>query len=427
MLNKNWVHVFTAIMAGFGATNVLAQPVAVVSPLAVDFGEVKPDGRASAEVTAKNNGDEPLVIDRVVSSCPCLSVPSFESNVTIAPGQAATLDLLYVPEGPVGQRGATLAIMTNDPEAPAHIVETVVVVRVPIVVKPPEGLAFGYAPRGFMIHKDIQFRAWNAETKIALDRIATRHPGLHVDAESGRDAKGDFVIARFTLADDIPLGRMETFVDAEFETDSGLESITLPISGSVLGDVLITPSAINSPKSLRPRGEKISEISVRTILKNTKPPRIIDAFTEGPLAVAIRNDADPDRHVIDVFVSDDAPAGPQAGRVYVVTESADQPIVRVPVFFQVADFILANPQYIEFGPNGGTVEIELVSATNETFDIREIVHNGGVTSKVLGGEGTRTDPIRIEVTVDAGRTGTHIVIHPNTTPSAPLVIAIVAR
>ena len=89
----------------------------------VEFGHIYLGDIAQQTVTLSNSGDGPLVIEGIVASGPFESDILLDGNyryddITVAPGQSLTVELIYSPEA-AGSSSGTLLITTNDTESTA--------------------------------------------------------------------------------------------------------------------------------------------------------------------------------------------------------------------------------------------------------------------------------------------------------------------
>lgn len=109
-----------------------ASPKAALSTKSIDWGKIKVSDTKISEVTLKNEGQNPLVLTKLSTSCGCTAVKvtadsvttkeysmhqSLKDNISIKPGETATLKVIYRPftmpvEGPVTRQ---VFIGTNDP------------------------------------------------------------------------------------------------------------------------------------------------------------------------------------------------------------------------------------------------------------------------------------------------------------------------
>ncbi len=76
-----------------------------------DFGTVPEGPDALCEFTFKNNGKEPIIIQKAQPSCGC-TVPSF-SNAPVAPGATGTINVAYHTKGKPTAFTKTISVVSN--------------------------------------------------------------------------------------------------------------------------------------------------------------------------------------------------------------------------------------------------------------------------------------------------------------------------
>ena len=86
--------------------------ITVVGDAVYDFGNIKEsDGSASHTFTLLNNGELPLVISRVVTSCGC-TLPEWTKE-PIAPGKTGEVKVIYDVAGRPGAFTRTISVYSN--------------------------------------------------------------------------------------------------------------------------------------------------------------------------------------------------------------------------------------------------------------------------------------------------------------------------
>ena len=76
-----------------------------------DFGTVQEGPDATCEFTFKNNGKEPIIIQKAQPSCGC-TVPSF-SNAPVPPGGTGTINVAYHTKGKPMPFTKTISVVSN--------------------------------------------------------------------------------------------------------------------------------------------------------------------------------------------------------------------------------------------------------------------------------------------------------------------------
>ena len=344
----------------------------IVVPEELDMGRVRPGEFSEKPLTVQNRGDAPLVIERITTSCPCVTVsPLSPETATVPPGESLDLIVRYTLNEATGDEGAAIAIYSNDPEMPALVTDLRVFADVLIVVFPPDGVQWGLSPRGFPLSKQLMIGPGDVGKEIELISVTSSVPGVSIESEMVEQTDRRFIRLAFALGDDLPLGRLDATIDARVRVGDEVTDLSIPFKGVVQGDQFLYPPAIVSPKTEYAQGQKISEITVKSS-SDSAAPEIVGAIAVGPVKASIGQNAGPDRHVIKVYASDDAPAGPQSATVYVMTTSSDEPIVAVPVYFRAASMVVCEPSYLVLHETGSRREIRVRHANGGPVSVKKL-------------------------------------------------------
>jgi hypothetical protein len=257
---------------------------------------------------------------------------------------------------------------------------------------------WGYARRGTRIDKTLEFAPGNAKNDIELIGIKTTHPGIVVTTEKKTRGNERVITATFALAPDAPLGSIEAAIEARVRVAGEEAQITAPLHGEVIGDLLVSPPSIISPQIAHAPGQRISEITVRASVENAPPPKLLGAMAVGDVKAVIVKDKEQNAHTIAVHAGDAAGAGPQAGTVYVMTDSVDQPITAVPVYFRMGESVILEPATVVLKA-GMKRQVALRAANGETLKILNIGFEEDIVNvTVVQGEQTAAGPAAIEIT-----------------------------
>lgn len=424
---------FTAVVAGPAA----AAPKIATDSFKKDLGKVKSGTVVEDSITFRNDGDAPLEVLRLQSSCPCLTLGEIAANqLKLAPGAALEVPFAYDTKDLYGDQGAAIVVASNDPVMPAVVFDLTVYVDILLVVRPPKGVSWGLVPRGGTIDMALDFFPGDKTNGIELLGIRVSEPGLAVKTEKGMLKDTPRVTARFAVDPNAPLGEMHNSVTARLRIGDEETTVTLPLTGHVIGDVMVLPPAINSPKSERPQGSYISRIMVQSSYPGTPAPAVLGAIAVGPLRAVIHPDSEENQHTISVHVADNAPSGPLTGTVYVMVDSPDQPITAVPVFFRGAAPVTASPGQVVLAPRPGAPATQRVDLNNlgdaimRIEDVRFEQDILRVETEVPEGDAAAKHAALV-VTADAlkdpVRAATMIVVRTNVPGAAELLIPVLIR
>lgn len=358
-MNSSAIRCAVVVVSAAVCTMAHAAPKAVLGIEKLDFGTIKRGDVGEKTVPVRNEGDQPFQIVKVNSSCPCVVVEMPTADrATVAPGQMLEIRVRYETKDRVGPQGAVIAIMTSDLENPALTLDVTAFVEALVVVRPPNGVMWGFVPRGKSLNKQLEFAPGNVENDIELLDLKVTHPGVSVTSEKVTRGKERSIVARFTINPDVPLGTIDASVEARVRVAGEEAAISAPFRGDVIGDVLVTPPAIHSPVKPYALGEYISKITVRSSEEGAPPPKLLGAMAVGAVKTVIVKTGDETSHTIAVHAGDNVLAGPQTGTVYVMTDSPDQPITTIPVYFRMGESVTAEPGTVAL-KSGETVSISL--------------------------------------------------------------------
>ncbi|HYX24230.1 MAG TPA: choice-of-anchor D domain-containing protein [Thermoanaerobaculia bacterium] len=131
-------------LAGTGVALPVTSPRLVVSPEAIDLGELKIGASAAAAITLRNAGTAPLAVTALAVRGPGWSAGLPPTPFQLAPAAAVEVPLRFQAGSP-GSAPGELQVLTNDPDHPDLRVPLRAVIASPPVV--PSGFAVEVSPR----------------------------------------------------------------------------------------------------------------------------------------------------------------------------------------------------------------------------------------------------------------------------------------
>jgi hypothetical protein len=105
------------------------KPRAVFKATAHDFGKVKQGDVVSHEFTFRNEGDEPLVVEKIETTCGCTA--ALVSEKRIAPGQDGKIKTTFDTRGYSGRLTRYLYLVSNDAGSPRRELSVTADIEVP--------------------------------------------------------------------------------------------------------------------------------------------------------------------------------------------------------------------------------------------------------------------------------------------------------
>ena len=374
-----------SVLAVFATSAACAAPKAAYSTMKVDFGKVRQGKVLTEVVDITNAGDAPLEIQRVQSSCPCASasLPEPVEERTIAPGATFPLTITYDTKDLMGERSGGIVISTTDPEVPSVVIELAVDIEALVLTRPDKVFHWGMVPLGDEIPKELVIFPGTQAQEIELLEARMAHDTMTVTTKREETGNGPQISAKFRVSPNVPLGPISNEIFARVRVDNEEATITLPVQGEVVGDVLVVPqSIVCAPRLAYTQNQPLSEegIIVRASREGAPLPEILGVVAVGPLQCIIHKNVKPDwgdrvdRHIIEVRTAANAQAGAHGGTVYVMTTSKDQPIVTIPVFFRMDSRVTADPPNVVLEPGDAPAvqRIVLTDSTGATLEIRDI-------------------------------------------------------
>ena len=356
----------------------VAAPRVRVEPESLDFGAIKAGEKAEKTVTVYNDGDAPLIVLRGKATCGCTSIDVPEGeDASIAPGGSAQMPVWFDATGRAGKQSAVAAITTNDPGRPAVTVNVSALVETLTMLRPPNGLLWQQAARGGEIRRTVVIVPGDATKEIELIDVKSDQPALTPTAANVTRNGQHMIDVKFALAKDAPLGALDATVTARVRVAGEETTVTIPARGMVVGDVLVSPMEIDASRAAIKRGERIGEILVRAG-RGGRAPDIGGLETAGPVRAELEPVRGEDLRKIVVSAALDAPAGPCGATVIIMTSGTDQPIVDVPVYFEVARDVSVQPESVVLDATRALQRIELRNSKGALMEVKGLTFDAKI-------------------------------------------------
>lgn len=109
-----WLPVLIASTHAAVPAVALAAPVASVAAPSYHFGTIREGETVKHTFQIANQGNEPLIIGRVLSGCGCIAVAV--KTESILPGESAPIDVSFASDGFSGPVAVNIRVIVNDPE-----------------------------------------------------------------------------------------------------------------------------------------------------------------------------------------------------------------------------------------------------------------------------------------------------------------------
>jgi hypothetical protein len=323
-------------------------PRIVVSEREVDLGPLQPnlalrpvDPLRPVTVTIRNDGDQPLEIRKVRSSCICMTAELSETR--IKPGGTATLRM----QGRVlpfeESFDEQALIYSNDPQQPLVKVHVSGPVVTPIMVD-PAAVSFGLMTyRGALDQlKYPPVRLTAADhAPIGPIKVIPSHPAIHAEPREGED--GSYLID-FRVDSNVPLGDFKQSIRVETHHPKA-PVVEIPILGRILGD--LDPFAKVVDFGYLKEGQTgVASCLVKSL--GGKKFEISRADARLPIPADVQVTPEGNDFKVQVKVTSVPAFTLLRGVVELQTNSPDQPVVKV----EIHGGVLANDPFAQAKAEG---------------------------------------------------------------------------
>src|SRR5438132_1113433 len=223
--------------AGLGWAEESRPRVALDEPV-FDFGTVDRGARVDHTFRVPNRGSATLRLDHVKSSCGCTVAVLSEREVP--PGGEARVAVSLDTARLAGRTTKTVNVYTNDPDAPV-VGLTLAGQVVADLILTPQPLYLGHLRRGEAVRREVIVSSGRPGERYVVERVEPTSPHVHARLEARTDGPGQRLVVE--LDRDLALGRFNE--QLRLHTTSPREPIlTLPVFGSVEGDVVVLPPQV---------------------------------------------------------------------------------------------------------------------------------------------------------------------------------------
>ncbi len=304
-------------------------PRLVVREPVFDFGSVERGATVEHTFVLANAGDATLRIDNVKSSCGC--TVAVVSDRDVAPGREGRVTVTLDTARMAGTKTKTVTVYTNDPAAVSSGLTLTGQVLADVVVT-PNPLYLGRLRRGEPSRHEAIVTTGRPGATFQVVAVEHPNPALHAHVEPRADGPGQRIVVE--LDRNMPLGRISE--QLTLRTTSPREPvITLPVFGSVEGDVAVVPPQVTF--GVASRGEDPErELTIRN---RGRRPLGVTRIAVQPRQVSyrLREVEDGVEYRLTLRLEDGAPAGKVEGAVEIFTDNPDESHIVVPLYAIVRD------------------------------------------------------------------------------------------
>ncbi len=309
-----------------GYQYVRAEPKLEIKEIEFNFGNVRESQDLKRTFKFQNNGDTPLIIEKIRDCCGCAA--KLLTDKTILPGEVGQLQLVSKSTLTPGHDSKIIYVHTNEPAR--KIVRLMISWNTQIPLAPiPKHLYFGEVEKGKRAIK--KFELHHLAKGVAIKSIKTTSSYLQVKVIKvpGRTPFQNPVPVEVILGSVAPVGQFQAKV-LILTNDKERPVIEVPVEGLIKGNINLFPKEVffgivrkgESPVEKIviscPSGNYLRIIKVQSSLP----------FVDTKISAVSRRK----QIVISARLKPDAPIGEVSGYVVLSTNDHYQPKLHVPVY-----------------------------------------------------------------------------------------------
>ncbi len=334
---------------------VAGGPKLFVKERTFDLGIIKEGERKTAKFVLENRGTENLIIDKVRASCGC-TVPRklTEDEKILEPGEILEIEAVFDTKGRKGSQKKTVTITSNDPDEPrlklfltANVVQ---IYEMTVKGRPnSRALRFGSVRSGQEIKDGIDLLPTAPGMTIEILEVKLDSPSLTYTTEPlNKDDRNGYRI-KLQVEEDAPIGPIHTSAQFKFKVGDDIASAKLSLSGDISGELKFRPAELKQMQPNLP-GKQLAPVSVTS---QSRTPFEILRVDAGPnLSAKAEARHGKYDYAITLRIKEDAAPGPLGTFLNIYTSSVKQPLIRIPVYANVAARVSAEPAAVLLRKDG---------------------------------------------------------------------------
>ncbi|UCG15836.1 MAG: DUF1573 domain-containing protein [Phycisphaerales bacterium] len=313
----------------------------IYSPTPVlDLGTITQGEEASGKFVIENRGGAELKIERVRASCGCTTVKLTEDQKTIPPGGKIEVTAKFNSRGRSGKQKKTVTVTSNDPSTKSLRLGLEAFIETLITVKPSRLLNIQRVRPGDAIKQHIDLIPGTGAKTLDVTSVKLNTDKINFTQEPLTDGDKTGVRFRFSVDEAAGLGIVQSALIVEAKVGEKTAKQTITVRGRVEGDLTFIPSVIQMSEPTV-RESALQSVDIRATDGN--PFAILGADAGPHIQASVAHRTDPRKAQITMVLSDSAPEGPLGALLEIRTTKVSQPVIRIPVFVNVAPRVSVSP------------------------------------------------------------------------------------
>ena len=301
-----------------------------------DFGTVEQGEPVAHVFRFINQGDGPLRIEQVQTSCGCTA--TVVSSDVIQPGASGEIGTLLDTSGWFGDKARTVMVHTNDPKLPVVTLKLQGRVVAEVAALPAQ-LYLGRVRRGRKVTRAVDI-VYDPARGVEVTGVENNHPGISVQVGELNAAGHGGKRLTVTLADDVSPGGVNDRILVR-TTSAKVPELAIAVFGSVEGDLVVRPPQV-SFGILAAGGTGVRKVLIKN--RGNRPVRILrveppSANVEARLSTVKQGE----EYRLTLRLRGAAAPGPVRGQVRVYTDHPWEKVLTIRLYGMVGDARQANP------------------------------------------------------------------------------------
>jgi hypothetical protein len=289
------------IMLVLGSAHAGKGPLLRLSERKVDFGRVDQHQQVHKEITIRNEGDAPLSILKLDSSCGCTA--GMPTDSTISPGKEVKLKISFSTGNRKGAQKKSITLHTNDPAEPKAVIQVLADVH-PFVRLSEERLQLPKVNKGEITKQRVHL---SSDKGLGLKLLEVTGGSAFLKTSFGPEAseeEEDAFWIDIETREILVIGSIVSYF--EFETESRVRVPTAPAAEQALSQL-------------------------RIVCDGSRPYRLVDVESPVPFLSGQIIEEKENTYILKITRSEGAPTGRFQQRLKVKTTDPDQPVLDIDV------------------------------------------------------------------------------------------------
>lgn len=322
---------------------VVGRPKLVVSERTVNLGRIREGDIVEAVFTLSNNGDQDLLISETKSTCACTVAELTPEQKRVGPGKSVPIKVTFHSKGYPGQQTRSITVVSNDLDQPQLPLTLAVYVDAVFRMVPPGQIEFRSLRRGETAARSVELTPATDNAALELVSVATGSTSITYMAEPVVQGNRQGYRLSFAVTPEAPVGLLTA--DARITARVGTESAEqiLRIRGEIVGDISALPLTVYAAQPILP-GNELKSVRVFSPVKHAF--KVLTAEAGLNVIATIRPGKMPEEFDVRLTIDAKAPPGPFGSTLTLRTDHPDQPLIRIPVFGNVAPRIGVEPEMV---------------------------------------------------------------------------------